>query len=85
MNESFSMIARHEKKGGPVSRGSALCGVAEQVAAVTVLNRLRMNGKNALKKLKRVQIQENLSEMNVIPSNFIFSLWSIMRGSAFSR
>lgn len=48
VNESFSMIARHEKKGGPVSRGSALCGVAEQVAAVAVLNRLRMNGKKRL-------------------------------------
>lgn len=38
------IIARHEKKGEPVSRGSIPRGTAEQAAAATVLNGLIMNG-----------------------------------------
>ena len=66
-------LAQHEKKGGPVPRGGAPCGITEQVDALTVLSGLRMNGKKALKNVKMGQIQNNL-RMNVILNSFILSL-----------
>ena len=77
------MIAQHEKKGGPDSRGSAPCGMAEQVVALTLLSGIRMNGeKKALKNLNMAQNQKN-PRMNMIVNSFILCCWLII--SAFSR